>query len=79
MGKTIFTTGEVAAFIRVTPRTVCSWFDSGRLRGYRIPGSQVRKIPKEHLLRFMREHGFPIPDELKDDETTEQPASPIAG
>lgn len=66
MAKTIFTTGEVAKFCRVMPITVCKWFDSGRLRGYRIPGSQDRRIPREYLLRFMLEHGMQIPDELKD-------------
>ena len=65
--KTIFTTGEVARFCRVMPITVCKWFDSGRLRGYRIPGSQDRRIPKEYLLRFMREYGMQIPEELNDE------------
>ena len=43
--KTIFTTGQVAKICKVAPRTVSKWFDSGRLRGYRIPGSQDRRIP----------------------------------
>jgi len=30
------------------------------LRGYRIPGSQDRRIPREHLLRFLKEHGMPL-------------------
>jgi len=39
---------------------VSKWFDSGRLRGYRIPGSQDRRIPREHLIRFLKEHGMPL-------------------
>ena len=35
------------------------WFDSGRLRGYRIPGSQDRRIPREQLIRFLKENGMP--------------------
>ena len=58
--KTIFTTGQVAKICKVAPRTVSKWFDSGRLRGYRIPGSQDRRIPREHLIRFLREHGMPL-------------------
>jgi len=50
--KKVFTTGQVAKICKVAPRTVSKWFDSGRLRGYRIPGSQDRRIPREHLLRF---------------------------
>ena len=44
--KKVFTTGQVAKICKVAPRTVSKWFDSGRLRGYRIPGSQDRRIPR---------------------------------
>ena len=60
--KKVFTTGQVAKICKVAPRTVSKWFDSGRLRGYRIPGSQDRRIPREHLLRFLKEHGMPLGD-----------------
>ena len=43
--KDILTTGEVAKICNVAPRTVSKWFDSGQLRGYRIPGSKDRRIP----------------------------------
>jgi len=61
MGKTkeILTTGEVAGICKVAPRTVTKWFDSGRLKGYRIPGSRDRRIPLAELLRFMKAHGMP--------------------
>lgn len=64
--KTIFTTGQVSKICKVAPRTVSKWFDSGRLRGYRIPGSQDRRIPREHLIRFLKEHGMPL-GELDDE------------
>ncbi|RLS54481.1 MAG: helix-turn-helix domain-containing protein [Planctomycetota bacterium] len=64
--RTIFTTGQVARICKVAPRTVSKWFDSGRLRGYRIPGSQDRRIPREHLIRFLKEHGMPL-GELEDE------------
>ena len=38
--KEVFTTGEVARICNVAPRTVSKWFDTGQLRGYRIPGSK---------------------------------------
>lgn len=62
--KNVFTTGEVAKICGVAPRTVSKWFDSGRLRGFRVPGSQDRRIPLEHLLRFLNEHGMKIPPGL---------------
>jgi len=64
--KDVLTTGEVAKICNVAPRTVSKWFDSGRLRGYRIPGSQDRRIPREHLIRFLKEHGMPL-GELEDE------------
>lgn len=61
--KTVLTTGEVAEICHVAPRTVSKWFDTGKLRGYRIPGSRDRRIPIEHLIAFMRAYGIPL-DEL---------------
>src|SRR5271166_249572 len=58
--KKVFTTGQVAKICKVAPRTVSKWFDSGRLRGYRIPGSQDRRIPREYLIKFLKEHGMPL-------------------
>lgn len=58
----VFTTGQVAKICKVAPRTVSKWFDSGRLKGYRIPGSEDRRIPREYLIKFLREHGMPLGD-----------------
>jgi PleD family two-component response regulator len=65
VGK-VFTTGQVAKICKVAPRTVSKWFDSGRLRGYRIPETQDRRIPREYLIRFLKEQGMPLGD-LEDD------------
>ena len=45
-------------------RTVTKWFDSGRLKGYRIPGSKDRRVPADALVRFLTDHRVPIPPEL---------------
>ncbi len=60
--KDVLTTGQVAKICNVAPRTVSKWFDTGKLRGYRIPGSKDRRIPVQQLLRFMRAHGIPLGD-----------------
>jgi excisionase family DNA binding protein len=62
--KDVLTTGEVAQICRVAPRTVTKWFDSGQLKGYRIPGSRDRRIPAGELIRFMKAHDMPT-DELE--------------
>ena len=58
--KDALTTGDVARVCGVAPRTVSKWFDAGQLRGFKIPGSRDRRIPRESLIRFMRAHGIPL-------------------
>ena len=58
--KDVLTTGEVAKLCNVAPRTVSMWFDSGQLKGYRIPGSKDRRIPLPNLMQFMKAHGIPL-------------------
>jgi len=59
-GKSVLTTGQVAKICNVAPRTVSKWFDSGQLKGYRIPGSKDRRIPVNELVRFMKVHNMPF-------------------
>jgi len=58
-GKNVLTTGDVARICNVAPRPVSKWFDSGQLKGYRIPGSKDRRIPVSELIRFMKAHNMP--------------------
>ncbi|QNN23290.1 response regulator [Planctomycetales bacterium ZRK34] len=57
--KQVFTTGEAAEVCQVSQQTIIRCFDSGRLRGFRVPGSRFRRIPREELLRFMKENSIP--------------------
>ncbi|MBT3199353.1 MAG: helix-turn-helix domain-containing protein [Phycisphaerales bacterium] len=59
-GKRVFTTGDVARICHVASRTVTKWFDTGKLRGYRIPGSRDRRIPLAQLAAFMKENNLPM-------------------
>jgi excisionase family DNA binding protein len=58
--KELFTTGEAADLCNLSQQTIIRCFDSGRLRGFRIPGSKFRKIPRDSLLKFMKENSIPI-------------------
>ncbi len=60
-GKNVLTTGDVAKICNVAPRTVSKWFDTGQLKGYRIPGSKDRRIPVSELVRFMKANNMPSP------------------
>lgn len=57
--KQVFTTGEAADLCRISQQTIIRCFDSGRLRGFRVPGSRFRRIPRDELLRFMRDNSIP--------------------
>lgn len=57
--KAVFTTGEAARACSISQQTINRCFDTGQLKGYKVPGSKFRRIPREHLLSFMKEHGIP--------------------
>ena len=57
--KTVFTTGEAAKICKVSQQTIIRCFDSGQLKGFRVPGSRFRRIPRDILYRFMKENGIP--------------------
>ncbi|MBC7353434.1 MULTISPECIES: response regulator [Thermogutta] len=58
--KTVFTTGEAAKICKVSQQTIIRCFDSGQLKGFRVPGSRFRRIPRDALINFMRENGIPL-------------------
>jgi excisionase family DNA binding protein len=58
--KSLFTTGEAAGICNISQQTIIRCFDSGRLDGFRIPGSRFRRIPRENLIKFMKDNGIPL-------------------
>ena len=58
--KAVFTTGEAAEICKLSQQTVIRCFDSGQLRGFRVPGSKFRRIPRAELLAFMKVNGIPV-------------------
>ncbi|HYE02391.1 MAG TPA: response regulator [Phycisphaerales bacterium] len=57
--KKVFTTGEAAEVCKVSQQTIIRCFDSGRLTGFRVPGSKFRRIPRAELVRFMKANDIP--------------------
>jgi two-component system OmpR family response regulator len=57
--KTVFTTGEAAKICKVSQQTIIRCFDNGQLKGFRVPGSRFRRIPRDQLYHFMRENNIP--------------------
>ncbi len=57
--KTVFTTGEAAKICKVSQQTIIRCFDNGTLKGFRVPGSRFRRIPRDQLFSFMKDNGIP--------------------
>ena len=57
--KPAYTTGEAAHICNLSQTTIIRLFDSGMLRGYRVPGSRFRRISHEALERFLIDHALP--------------------
>lgn len=60
--KQVYTTGEAAEVCKVSQQTIIRCFDKGRLKGFRVPGSRFRRIPREELIRFMKHNDIPTDD-----------------
>lgn len=58
--KKVFSTGEAAAICKVSQQTIIRCFDTGRLQGFRVPGSRFRRIPRESLILFMKDNDIPL-------------------
>lgn len=65
--KKIFTTGDIAKICNVGMKAVQGWFDSGRLKGFRIPGSRKRQVPRVYFLRFLEDNNLPFAEKFKEE------------
>ncbi len=59
------TSGEIASYCDVNLRTVIRWIESGKLKGFKLPGRGNNRILVEDFIEFLERHDMPIPDALK--------------
>ncbi len=57
--REVFGSGVIARICHVAPRTVTKWIDSGKLKGWRVPGTKHRRVSRSVLEKFLAEHGMP--------------------
>lgn len=62
MAKTL-STFAIAKMLYVDPGSVANWIDQGMLAAHRTPGGH-RRVAAADLVRFLREHKMPVPQEL---------------
>ncbi len=65
--KNIFTTHDVSKLLQVNPRSVINWIEQDLLKSYRTPGGH-RRISRDHLLAFLRNHEIPEPPALTEEK-----------
>jgi len=53
-----YTTGKAAKICKLSQQTIIRNFDDGSIKGFRIPGSRFRRIPRRSLIEFTKEHGM---------------------
>lgn len=59
------TSGEIASYCDVNLRTVIRWIESGKLKGFKLPGRGNNRVLVEDFIEFLDRHDMPIPDGLK--------------
>ena len=57
-------TFQIAKMLHVDPGSVANWIDQDLLVAHRTPGGH-RRVKCEDLVRFLRDHKMPIPEELE--------------
>ncbi len=58
--KAVYTTGEAAEVCKLSQQTIIRCFDSGQLQGFRVPGIKFRRIPRNLLVKFMKDNNIPL-------------------
>jgi excisionase family DNA binding protein len=61
--RLLYTAQDVARFCEVDLKTIHHWADGGKIPHHRTEGRHLR-FRRNHLVRFLRAHGYPLPDEL---------------
>ncbi len=60
MAKKVYSTGEAAQICGISQQTIIRCFDRGELKGFLVPGSKFRRIPRDSLIRFMKKNNIPL-------------------
>jgi len=55
-----YTTTQAARLSGLSVNSIIRCFDSGKLKGFRIPGSLFRRIPKSSFIAFLEENSIPF-------------------
>jgi len=52
----VYTTGKAAKISYCSQQTIIRCFDSGLIKGFKVPGSKFRRIPHKNLVEFIQDN-----------------------
>lgn len=58
----VLTTSEIAKATGLSGNLVKKLVDAGEIKGYRLPGSNRRRVTLGALVKFCKRNGMPMPD-----------------
>lgn len=61
------TSGEIASYCDVNLRTVIRWIESGKLKGFKLPGRGNNRVLVDDFIDFLERHDMPVPSQLQGD------------
>lgn len=62
--KESLSSGQIAQYCNVHPRTVIRWLERGHLKGFKLPGRGNNRILVTDFIDFLHQNQMPIPEEL---------------
>ena len=63
MGKSLFSTPELARLLGVFHTTIRRWIEQDKIKGIRV--GRNYKIPADEVSRILSEHNLPVPESLR--------------
>ena len=63
------TSGEIASYCDVNLRTVIRWIESGKLKGFKLPGRGNNRVLVDDFIDFLERHNMPVPPQLQGEST----------
>lgn len=74
--KNLLTAPNIAEMCECDLKTVHNWVTNGYIKHFRTPGGHLRFI-RNDVISFMKEKGYPVPDDLLKTKETKISEKPI--
>lgn len=59
------TTGQIAEFLSLTPRTIQRYINNGVLKAHKLPGRGNNRVSVQDFANFCEDHAVPCPEQVE--------------